>query len=60
MLTISLRKIMHNNKKEFVIPEIHTYGNFEEITKGGSEITQTDVPIGTEVDDNTTLGDITS
>ena len=52
-------KIMDESKKEYEKPELKVHGDLREITKqgGGNRI---DVPLGSVVDDDTTINDITS
>lgn len=47
------------DKQEYEKPELKVHGDLRKITKqgGGNQI---DVPIGTAVDDDTTINDITS
>ena len=46
-------------KKEYEKPELKVHGDLREITKSGGGY-QTDVPLETAVDDDTTINDVTS
>lgn len=52
-------KIMDESKKEYEKPELKVHGDLRKITKqgGGNKI---DLPIGTDVDDDATINDVTS
>ena len=47
------------SKKDYEKPELKVHGDLREITKAGGGY-QIDVPLGTVVDDNTTINDVTS
>ena len=46
-------------KKDYEKPELKVHGDLREITKSGGG-NRTDVPLGTPVDDDDTINDITS
>ena len=52
-------KTTDESKKEYEKPELKVHGDPREITKSGGGY-QTDVPLGTAVDDDTTINDVTS
>lgn len=47
------------SKKAYEKPELMVHGDLREITKSGGG-NKTDVPIGTTVDDDATINDVTS
>ena len=52
-------KTTDESKKKYEKPELMVHGDLRKITKSGGGY-QTDVPIGTTVDDDTTINDVTS
>ena len=52
-------KTMDESKKDYEKPELKVHGDLREITKSGGG-NQVDVPIGTPIDDDTTINDVTS
>ena len=56
---MSDEKTLEESKKEYEKPELKVHGDLRKITKqgGGSQI---DVPIGTVVDNDVTINDVTS
>ena len=52
-------KTTEESKKEYEKPELKVHGDLREITKSGGG-NQIDVPLGTVVDADTTINDVTS
>ena len=57
--TMDDEKTMDESKKDYEKPELKVHGDLREITKSGGGH-QIDVPIGTPIDDDTTINDVTS
>ena len=52
-------KTTDESKKEYDKPELKVHGDLREITKSGGG-NQTDLPLGTVVDSDSTINDVTS
>lgn len=52
-------KTIDEDKQEYEKPELKVHGDLREITKSGGGFA-TDVPLGTVIDADTTINDITS
>lgn len=52
-------KTSDESKKAYEKPELKVHGDLRKITKSGGGY-KTDVPIGTAVDDDATINDVTS
>ena len=52
-------KTIDEDKQEYEKPELKVHGDLREITKSGGGFS-TDVPLGTVIDADTTINDITS
>ena len=57
--TMDDEKTMDESKKDYEKPELKVHGDLREITKSGGG-NQIDVPLGTVVNDDTTINDVTS
>lgn len=53
------QKTMEESKKEYEKPELKVHGDLRKITKQGGGLT-IDVPIGTNIDADVTINDVTS
>ena len=56
---MSEEKTTEESKKKYEKPELMVHGDLREITKSGGG-NQTDVPLGTVLDDDATINDVTS